>query len=313
MLSALPSSLAPDAKPFSAQWSQNNTAIIRDPSAFETVATSPLVSENTTVAYQITATDSFRNTASTQVNALVFSPITRRINDTGMTLFANAATLSEQHQNQYPGQDASYGGDRQIASGQIIKVGEGQQGFDFTRLDNNGDAIENPSFSFACARDNVTGLVWQVKENLNSQSLNYVDQSFTWFSDTNNGNFAGALNESASTCNVQTQICNTQAYVDAMNSQGLCGFFDWRLPNSNELQSIIHYGKATPPMVDSTFFPFLGVSNAQPLWYWTNQTSADGVSDDIARNAWAYDMNSGNDGFLPKTTRQRVLLVRAGR
>ncbi|MFT6269571.1 MAG: hypothetical protein ACJAVV_002397 [Alphaproteobacteria bacterium] len=317
MLSATVSSLAPDARPFSAQWTQNGAANtnaqLNDPTAFITVATSPLVLTDTTIAYQITATDSFRNSDSNQVDGVVFAPVTRVINDSGVTSFANETQLSMLHQNDYPGQDASYGADRQTASGQVIKVGEGEQGFDFTRLDNNGDAIENPSFVFACVRDNVTGLVWQVKENQDANSLNNVDQTFTWYREADNGNFAGDLNAGAFSCNVQSLACNTKAYVDEVNNEGLCGFFDWRLPELNDLQSIIHYGKSTLPLVDSTFFPFLGTSNGQPLWYWTRQSSADGVSNDIARNAWAYDMNTGTDGFLDKTLSQRVILVRAGR
>jgi hypothetical protein len=317
MLSATAQSLAPDARPFTAQWSQNNmqniSAQLNDPTAFITVATSPLVVTDTTVAYQITATDSFRNTASAQINGQVYAPVTRVINDSGVTWFANETQLNMQHQNDYPGQDASYGADRQTASGQVIKVGEGAQGFDFTRLDNNGDAIENPSFAFACVRDNVTGLVWQVKENQDANSLNYVEQTFAWYMEGENGNFAGELNANSASCNVQSLACNTNAYVDEVNNQGLCGFFDWRLPKLNDLQSIIHYGKSTPPLVDSVFFPYLGISNGQPLWYWTSQSSADGVNNDIARNAWAYNMNTGSDGFLDKTNSHRVILVRAGR
>jgi chitinase len=313
MLSAVAQSVAPDAPPFSAQWTQTGTALVNDPSAFTTFATSPLVLTDTTVSYQIIASDSFRNTASTQVDALVYAPSTRVINDSGVSWFTNDIALSRLHQNDYPGQDASYGADRQTASGQIIKVGEGEEGFDFSRLNNNGDTIDKPSNATACVRDNVTGLIWQVKENQDANSLNYEDQTFTWYAEDNNGNFAGDLNSGAANCNVPSEACNTNDYIVAINSQGMCGFFDWRLPTPNELQSIIHYGKTTPPMVDSIFFPHLGTSRETPLWYWTSQSSADGVSDDIARNAWAYDLNTGSDGFLDKTLNHHVILVRAGR
>lgn len=313
VLSATATSLAPDAAPFTALWSNNSTAQIDDVTAFDTVAISPLVIEDQTLSYGFSATDSFRNTESTQVEAQVFAPVVRVINDTGVNSFANANSISERHQIDYPGQDASYGADRQTASGQVIKVGDGEQGFDFTRLDNKGDAVENPSFTFSCVRDNVTALVWQVKDIDDTSSLNYADQQFTWFVENDNGNFPGEPNTSSSSCNVQSQACNTQAYIDQINTQGLCGFFDWRLPLPNELQSIIHYGKSMPPMVDSVFFPYLGSTVEQVLWYWTSQSSADGVSNDIANNAWAYDLQSGNDGFLSKTSEQRVILVRAGR
>lgn len=313
VLSASASTLAPDALPFTGLWSNNSSAIISDVSAFNTVATSPLLTENQTLTYTFSATDSFRNSVSAQTEAQVFAPVTRVINDTGAISFANANSMSSVHQNDYPGQDASYGADRQTASGQVIKSGSGEQGFDFTRLDNNGDAVENPSLSFSCVRDNVTALVWQVKDGDDASSINYAQQNFTWYAESDNGNFAGSLNALSTSCNVPSQNCNTQAYIDQINTQGQCGFFDWRLPTPNELQSIIHYGKANPPMVDSVFFPYLGSNLEQIIWYWTSQTSADGVNSDIANNAWAYDLQSGNDGFLLKTSEQRVILVRAGR
>lgn len=313
VLSAEATSLAPDASPFTALWSNNATAQISDVTAFDTVATSPLVAESQTLSYTISATDSFRNSKSVQLEAQVFAPVVRVFNDTGSVSFANANSISNTHQIDYPGQDASYGADRQTASGQVIKVGEGEQGFDFTRLDNNGDTLESPNNTFSCVRDNITALVWQVKEDQDITSINYVDQEFTWYVEGDNGNFAGDLNAASTSCNVQSQACNTQAYIDQVNTQGLCGFYDWRLPTPNELQSIIHYGKLSPPMVDSVFFRNLAKVNEPNNWYWTSQTSADGVNNDIAYNAWAYDLQSGNDGFLLKTSEQGVILVRAGR
>lgn len=313
LLSGTADSIAPNAAPFTAQWTASAASQIDDSTAFSTVAISPLVQQDTTISYQLTATDSFRNSISAQQNGQVNASTVRTINDTGVTKFASANSVSQHYQLDYPGQDADYGADRQRLSGQVVKVGEGAQGFDFTRLDNNGDAVENPSFAFSCVRDNVTGLIWQVKDNQNTGSIHFVEQTVTWFADEDNGNFAGELNPASTTCNVQNQQCNTQDYTAQVNAQGLCGFYDWRLPKPNELQSIVNYGKATPPMVDTVFFPFLGGNNAQQLWYWTSQSSADGVSDDIANNAWAYDLNSGNDGFLQKSTLQRIILVRAGR
>jgi hypothetical protein len=323
ILEASASSIAPDAAPFFAMWEQvspsgeqatlaaTNIAIVQDATAFITSAITPVVAANTTINYQVSATDSFRNIATAQAQGVVYAPLARVINDTGVLMFASSNEYSVFHQTDYPGQDASYGGDRQVASGTISKMGEGEQGFDFTRLDAQGNPSDNAIF--ACARDNVTGLVWQVKDDQDTTSLNYIEQSFTWYSESDNGNFAGALNSGSIACNVQSQACNTQAYIDAINTQGLCGVFDWRLPSLLELQSIVHYGKTEPPATDTGFFPFLGTSNNEPLWYWTQQSSAEGVANDIARNAWAYDMNSGGDGFLDKTSQQRVILVRAGR
>lgn len=317
-LQAVASSLAPNAGPFSAAWqaapsSQINNAQINAVNEFSTHAVSPLVTADTNIIYTLEAQDSFSNIATAQTSSQVFAPVSRVVNDTGVIQFASNDSVLSTYQESFAGQDADYGADRQTASGQVIKVGDGDQGFDFTRLDDNGDVIDNPSFTFNCVRDNVTGLIWQVKDNINTTNINYVDQTFTWYSQVDNGNFEGDINVGSTSCNTTNAQCNTQAYIDQVNAQGLCGFFDWRLPKPRELQSIVHYGKTSSPLVDTVFFPFWGGSSTQQLWYWTAQSSADGVSDDTARAAWAFDMQTGNDAFLAKISEQRVILVRAGR
>ncbi|MFW8592288.1 DUF1566 domain-containing protein [Glaciecola sp. 2405UD65-10] len=306
-------SIAPSASPFSATWTNSSTASINDVNEFNTYAIAPLVSEDTEVRYALSVEDSFGNTASTQLSAMVYAPIVRTVNDTGVQVFANEASVFSAYQADFAGQDADFGADQQSQSGQVSKVGDGEAGFDFTRLDNNGDIIDNPSFEFTCVRDNTTGLIWQTKTASDTSSSAYVEQTFTWYAEEDNGNFEGSLNEASTSCNVSSGQCNTQAYLDQVNAEGMCGFFDWRLPNIREMQSIVHYGKTSSPLVDTEFFPYWGTANNSTLWYWTSQSSADGVSDDTAYNAWALDMNSGNDGFLDKTTEQRVILVRAGR
>jgi hypothetical protein len=57
------------------------------------------------------------------------------------------------------------------------------------------------------------------------------------------------------------------SYVNSLNSSGLCGYHDWRLPSVNELQSIIDY--STTPSIDVSFF-----SNAKSDYYWTSTSYA---------------------------------------
>jgi len=53
----------------------------------------------------------------------------------------------------------------------------------------------------------------------------------------------------------------------------LDGYSDWRLPNRNELQSIIDYSVATAPLIDSAF-----QNTASSLHYWSSTTRASGTS-----------------------------------
>ena len=126
-----------------------------------------------------------------------------------------------------------------------------------------------------------------------------------------NGGFEGDINGSATACTLTN--CNTQAFVDQVNLQGLCGFYDWRLPTHRELMSLVHFGITDAAMIDPDFYPNTGDIAAQPLWYWTANPGADGVQDDSAQNAWAIDFASGVDNFLNKSEAARIRLVRAGR
>lgn len=58
------------------------------------------------------------------------------------------------------GQDAVYGRD---AASNLSKVGYGPAGFDYTKLDANGDDLAEAATSWSCVRDNVSGLIWEVK------------------------------------------------------------------------------------------------------------------------------------------------------
>ncbi len=68
---------------------------------------------------------------------------------------------------------------------------------------------------------------------------------------------------------------NWQSALNFANGLILCGYSDWRLPNVNELESLINYGIANPvaylrdPDGGGTDSGFL---NVQPGYYWTSTT-----------------------------------------
>ncbi len=316
LIKAEPESLSQNAAPFSVQWSSLTGANIENTEQLITTITLPFSEQNAQAELRIDLRDSFNNEANAQVSHGLLTPTLRYINDTGITAFASADGIQSDYSQEFPGQDAALGGDRQVISGAIQRVGDGDSGFDFTALDSNGDAIDsengNLSNGLECIRDNVTGLVWQALKAQDDADIHSVDQAFTWYFTDENGNEDGDLNTGNDTCNL-TSACNTSQYILEVNQTGLCGAFDWRLPSVEELNSIVHYGVENGPMADTQFFKNWGNSDDQTLWFWTRQTSADGVNNDTAKNAWAIDFLSANDGFLPKSSAQRVILVRAGR
>ena len=64
----------------------------------------------------------------------------------------------------------------------------------YTKLDENGDELDDSATSWAMVRDNVTGLIWEVKQN-KDDTPNYsnphdADNTYTWYDsnpETNGG------------------------------------------------------------------------------------------------------------------------------
>ncbi len=236
---------------------------------------------------------------------------TRPLNDTGIVLFANATSHSlTSEPADYPGQDARYGRDVQAAAGQLVKIGGGSKGFDFTKIANNGSelpavaALGVGASDWGCTRDNVTGLIWEIKttSGLRSQSHTY-----TWYDSNNatNGGSAGYASgsgyASGGSC-FASDRCDTEKFVQDVNVAGLCSHNDWRLPSADELMSIVDYGNDTPLAIDSGWFP-----NTIASVFWSASARAK-----ISSDAWYVVFDYGLVGWGYKGYANRVRLVRAG-
>jgi hypothetical protein len=122
-----------------------------------------------------------------------------------------------------------------------------------------------------CVTDNLTGLMW-------AKDANLPNGTRTW---------QGALD-----------------YVASMNAgSGLCGHKDWRLPNVNELESLINSGEADT----STWLNSRGFSNVQSSDYWSS-TSYVGNAD----WAWLGDMWYGYVSSYGESSSFYVWPVRSG-
>ncbi|MEC9335262.1 MAG: DUF1566 domain-containing protein [Pseudomonadota bacterium] len=312
----------PSALPLTYSWERSNNVTsnngantgvaarpVDDNDALSTFAIAPSVSTATVVAYTLTVTDANNNSVEDTINVRIRPMPTPLLNDTGFLQQATNNALTEAQQNDFPGQDGQRGADIIEQNGLIEKAGRGKAGFDFTRLNANGDEQDASADTWSCVRDNVTGLVWEVKTD--DGAFQDKDYTYSWYSEEVNGGFEGDQTGANATCLLTS--CNTSAYVQAVNAQGLCGFYDWRLPNHHELFSLMHLGIADDVAIDEDYFPNTGAVSTEPLWYWTSVPSADGVNSDDAQNAWALDFDSGVDNFLNKSSAARVRLVRAGR
>jgi hypothetical protein len=223
------------------------------------------------------------------------------LNDTGIDRCANAS------QNNlacpvsgFPGQDAQYG--RDVTHNDDS---DGHAGFSFTKISNSGQplpasaALGSGPNDWACTRDNVTGLVWEVKTNDNG--LRDKDWTYSWYNPdaSTNGGSAGYA-DYGNNC-FDPNRCDTHKYVADVNGQGLCGASDWRLASKDELLSIVSNDRYNPA-IDTAFFP-----NTQSNVFWSSSPSP-GNSD----GAWLVSFDRGLVNFYLKFYQLYVRLVRGG-
>lgn len=220
------------------------------------------------------------------------------LNDTGINWCSsgNENQLECPVEN-FPHQDGEYGRDYLEYAGQLHKVGAGSAGFDFTKISCDGDELPFNAEEWCCVRDNTTNLHWEVKVD-NPDNIRHKFHYFSWYNPNSslNGGDPGSIN--GGTC-LQGMNCDTYGYVDAINSENLCGYDDWRVPNRIEIHSITDL-KFGGPAIDSEYFP-----HASSSGHWTSQASSHEKGD-----AWSISISSGRDWRIDKDISNAVRLVR---
>jgi len=247
---------------------------------------------------------------SNEVNAIPEAqPVTPtgRLNDTGITWGGNYPNGNNTNctGTTITAQDCKHGRDAKATAGTLTKTGAGSAGFDFTKLDSDGNTLSATATAQRCVKDNHTGLIWEVKT---TSGLHNKSDTYNWYNidRTTNGGAVGYTDDDGNTCHGYTAsdrnlFCNTQAFVNRVNTAGLCGKNDWRLPTIDELRSIVNYGRHNPS-IDTGYFP-----NTPAYSFWSSSPHSNGSS-----YAWVVGFVDGDDYYDDRNYSYRVRLVRSG-
>lgn len=112
--------------------------------------------------------------------------------------------------------------------------------------------------------DSMTGLMWSQDANL----IKTRDPSFD--SDVPDGNVSWR---------------QALDYIKKLNLEKYLGFTDWRLPNRNELRSLVSYSDFSPDSNLPKGHPFTNISLG---WYWSSSLDISSLN-----NAWIVGMSTG--------------------
>ncbi|WP_457671444.1 Lcl domain-containing protein [Thiolapillus sp.] len=209
---------------------------------------------------------------------------TNPLNDTGITWGGdypngNNATCTSNinaPQDCNQGRDATHNDDS-----------DGHAGFSFTKLDANGNPLPPSAVSWSCVKDNITGLVWEVKTT--DGGIHDKDNTYRWGGLTAQGSGYG------------TYYNDWDVLVNGSNSEQLCGFNDWRVPTRQELQGLVNYNRINPA-IDTAYFP-----NTVGSHFWSSSPYAN-ASD----YAWNVSFYNGYAYYYYRGVSRHVRLVRSG-
>ena len=270
------------------------TSTVNDGSATSSAAT-VTVTVNANTVMQPTPTGKLNDSGVTTCGDYAFTS-TGDANGHTNNNNVNCALTTDADGDTVPqGQDAQYG--RDVTDNDDS---DGHAGFSFTKISSTGQALAASATSWSCVKDNVTGLIWEVKTD--DGGLHDRDWEYSWYNSnsTTNGGDAGLQNSGY--CNGSN--CDTQSFAAAVNNENFCGGNNWRMPTLGELQSLADFSREEPA-IDTNYFP-----TVKPWVYWTATPVAHPYS---KSNAWFIGFNGGNDNPINgKSVAHHAMLVRSG-
>lgn len=225
------------------QWTQikGTKVVLKNSKTVQATFLSP--KKNESLIFKLTTQDNKNASAIDMVTVNVdeqFAQMkTSPLNDTGITFCSDGAfNVNSCNISTYPRQDGDFG--RDVTNNDDK---DGHAGFSFTKISATGEILPLNAKSWSCVKDNVTGLLWEVKTTQNA------NESFPF--------------------------SETEPFIKTKNTQKLCGQTNWRLPQIHELQSVVDYSVPYPsPAIDLAFF-----LNSTNQIYWSETPYAKNKND----------------------------------
>lgn len=133
-----------------------------------------------------------------------------------------------------------------------------QQSNDFyIRLVRNMDSWKTiAGYEDRCIINMDTKLMWEIKSAPGTGGLHDAANRYFWYNAEEQSGYRGS--KSKKLCH--GSACNTADFIRAVNTVGLCGYRDWRLPNEEEINTIVDRSQEFTPYTFKQYFPYAGGS-----------------------------------------------------
>ncbi len=149
----------------------------------------------------------------------------------------------------------------------------------YTKLDAQGNDLDESAGAWAIVRDEVTGLMWEIKTD--DGSVHDKDNKYIWQ--------------------------DTENFINSLNSESFGGFSDWRVPTIKELASIANLGIRHPAITTEYFDE--NIKNLYDITtsasYWSSTPHASKTD-----YVWCFNFWTGYDADYNTSAEQYVIAVR---
>jgi hypothetical protein len=162
----------------------------------------------------------------------------------------------------------------------------------FTKLDDEGNDLPEDAGTWHMVRDEVTGLIWEVKTA--DGSMHDANRSFTWYDPDPSMNLGNP--------GVERNGDDTSDFIEALNAEVYGGYSDWRLPTVVEMAMLRNFARGNPSAFVQ-YFPLASGTN-----YWTSTTYSCNPG-----HAWMIWLMGGEVYHRAKSAAYRVRAVRGPR
>lgn len=134
----------------------------------------------------------------------------------------------------------------------------------YIKIGANGERLPELAESWQCVEDTHTGLVWEVKSY--APGLRNRNNLYSWYQPHEEQGTVGVADGGHCGGGIE---CDSYAFVQALNSERLCGYHDWRLPTRAEMLTIVERkNDGDIGGFNRDFFP-----QGPASWYWTATTN----------------------------------------